>query len=136
MTETACQAGLPSRQTTLEEGRPTLVTMVVRIGPKKLRRRRIYLKEHREDAGLTQEQLAERLDTTKATISRIETGARDWTGSFLDAAAEALGKPDGSVFYYPPDDQKLANKLASAPENVRKQVHTVIEALLRAGERR
>lgn len=111
--------------------------MVARIGRKKpLQFRRLYLKEHREDAGLTQDQLAERMGTTKATISRIERGKRDYTGGFLEAAAEALGKADASVFYRPPKETDLAERLANAPINVREQVHTVIEALLKAGTRK
>jgi transcriptional regulator with XRE-family HTH domain len=113
--------------------------MVTRIGPRKLprRRRRIYLKEHRELAGLTQEQLAERMGTTKATISRIEGGQRDYTGGFLEAAAEALGKASGGVFLYPPSHQTdIVDKVASAPENVREQLSTVIDAFLAAGGRR
>lgn len=110
--------------------------MVVRIGRKRpLRFRRMFLKEHREAAGLTQEQLAERMGTTKATVSRIETGQRDYTGGFLEAAADALGKPDASVFYRPPQEADLVEKLASAPAAVRNQVHVVIDALLKTGLR-
>lgn len=96
--------------------------------------RRLYIKEHREAAGLTQQQLADRVGTTKATISRIETGLRDYTGGFLDAVAEALGKGSGAIFFHPPSHEaNIVERLASAPENVKEQLSTVIEAFLAAG---
>lgn len=39
---------------------------------------------------MTQEQLAERLDTTKANISRIENLRQGYTQDFLEAAAKVL----------------------------------------------
>jgi HTH-type transcriptional regulator / antitoxin HipB len=50
------------------------------------------LKMAREDAGLTQEQLAEKLQTKKTAISRIENHAKDIKLSTLEKFAEALGK--------------------------------------------
>lgn len=111
--------------------------MVTRIGRKKpLQFRRLYLKEHRLDVGLSQEQLAERMETTKATISRIETGSRDYTGGFLQAAADALGLHDVSAFYRPPDEAKLLERLSRAPESVKKQAYSVMDALLKTGSRK
>jgi transcriptional regulator with XRE-family HTH domain len=108
--------------------------MVARIGRKKpLRYRRLYLKEHREAAGLSQEQLAERMDTTKATISRIENGKRDYTGGFLEAAAKALGRADASVFYRPPEQAAIIERLFSAPENERDRGLIMLDALLKTG---
>lgn len=53
-------------------------------------RRKIYLKEWRKFRGLTQEQLAERLETTGPTISRIETGDINYTRESLESLAAAL----------------------------------------------
>jgi transcriptional regulator with XRE-family HTH domain len=50
------------------------------------------LKRAREEAGLTQEQLAEKLKTKKTAISRIENHAEDIKLSTLERFAEALGK--------------------------------------------
>lgn len=49
------------------------------------------LREWREAAGLSQEDLAERLGTTAQTISRKETGARTLTLDELDQIAPVLG---------------------------------------------
>ncbi|MCK5667610.1 MAG: helix-turn-helix transcriptional regulator [Gammaproteobacteria bacterium] len=52
----------------------------------------VMLKQARESAGLTQEELASRLNTKKTAISRIENHAEDIRLSTLEKVAEALGK--------------------------------------------
>ena len=52
----------------------------------------IALRQARESAGLTQEDLANRLKTKKTAISRIENHAEDIKLSTLDRVAKALGK--------------------------------------------
>ena len=50
------------------------------------------LKLAREEAGLTQEQLAKKLKTKKTAVSRIENHAEDIKLSTLERFAKALGK--------------------------------------------
>ena len=52
----------------------------------------VMLKQAREDAGLTQEELARRLHTKKTAISRIENHAEDIKLSTLERFAEAIGR--------------------------------------------
>ncbi len=52
----------------------------------------VMLKMARESAGLTQEQLAQKLKTKKSAISRIENHAEDIKLSTLEKFAQALGK--------------------------------------------
>lgn len=52
----------------------------------------VILKAAREEAGLTQEELAEKLHTKKSAISRIENHAEDIKLSTLEKFANALGK--------------------------------------------
>jgi HTH-type transcriptional regulator/antitoxin HipB len=52
----------------------------------------VMLRQARESAGLTQEELANRLKTKKSAISRIENHAEDIRLSTLEKVAEALGK--------------------------------------------
>jgi HTH-type transcriptional regulator / antitoxin HipB len=52
----------------------------------------VVLKQTREKAGLTQEELAHRLKTKKTAISRIENHAEDIKLSTLEKVAHALGK--------------------------------------------
>jgi DNA-binding XRE family transcriptional regulator len=51
----------------------------------------VVLRQAREAAGLTQEEVARRLNTTKSAISRIENHADDVRLSTLKRYAEAVG---------------------------------------------
>ena len=50
------------------------------------------LRQAREEKGMTQEQLAENIHTTKSAISRMENHAEDIKLSTLNKIAKALGK--------------------------------------------
>lgn len=52
----------------------------------------MVIKQAREKAGLTQEELADKLQTKKTAISRIENHAEDIKLSILEKVAHALGK--------------------------------------------
>jgi len=52
----------------------------------------VLLKEARESAGVTQEELASRLSTKKSAISRIENHAEDVKLSTIEKVANSLGK--------------------------------------------
>jgi HTH-type transcriptional regulator / antitoxin HipB len=52
----------------------------------------VLLRQAREEAGVTQEELARRLDTKKSAISRIENHAGDIRLSTLERYATALGR--------------------------------------------
>jgi len=52
----------------------------------------VMLKQARQEAGFTQEELAARLHTKKTAISRIENHAEDIKLSTLERFAEAIGK--------------------------------------------
>ena len=52
----------------------------------------VLLREARRESGLTQEELARRIRTTKSAISRIENHAEDIKLSTIEKVANALGK--------------------------------------------
>ncbi|MCH2450260.1 MAG: helix-turn-helix transcriptional regulator [Gracilimonas sp.] len=52
----------------------------------------VLLKQAREKAGLTQDQVAQQLNTKKTAVSRIENHAEDIRLSTLEKYAKALGK--------------------------------------------
>ena len=52
----------------------------------------VMLRSAREEAGFTQDEIAERLQTKKSAISRIENHAEDIRLSTLEKFAEAIGK--------------------------------------------
>lgn len=102
--------------------------MVTRIGSS--RPYRHYLKEWRLAKGLTQQDLADRLDIAKGQISRWENNQRALTMDVQVALADALDIDPGLIFHDPAQpsaDELLRN---ATPEQ-RRQAFTVIEALLR-----
>ncbi len=52
----------------------------------------VILRQAREEAGLTQEELADRVGTQKTAISRIENHAEDIKLSTIQKVAKALGR--------------------------------------------
>ncbi len=52
----------------------------------------VFLKQARLDSGVTQEEIAEKLNTKKSAISRIENHSEDIRLSTLQKYADALGK--------------------------------------------
>ena len=52
----------------------------------------VMLKQARSETGMTQEEIAKKLKTTRSAISRIENHTKDVKLSTLDKFAEALGK--------------------------------------------
>lgn len=68
-------------------------------------RRRHFIKEWREYRGLTQDQLAERLVMSKASLSRIENYLQPYTQDFLEACAAALLTEPASLIMRNPADQ-------------------------------
>jgi len=51
-----------------------------------------YLKEMRKENGLTQSEMAKKINTTSSVISRMENHAEDIKLSTIEKFAEALGK--------------------------------------------
>lgn len=49
------------------------------------------LQYYREKAGLTQQELADKLDIDRTTLARAENGVRDLVGSAYRKIAEILG---------------------------------------------
>lgn len=106
--------------------------MVTTIMAGNRRQRSIFLREWREHLHLTQDQLADRMETSKATVSRIESGARPYKEGFVEAAAEALGIGVRDLFR-DPTTKSLDDMLADAPESVRRQAQAIVETLLKTG---
>lgn len=72
--------------------------------PKKRPRRRTYFRQWRIHRGLSQEQLANRLDTSVASISRIENGSQPYTQDVLEALADALNTDPASLLMRNPEE--------------------------------
>jgi transcriptional regulator with XRE-family HTH domain len=105
--------------------------MVARIGPRRPFRQ--YLKEWRETRGLTQQQLADRLETGKDQISRWENGKRGMGAEVIAALSEALQLEPGDLFRDPavPSADELLRK--ATPEERRLAIDLVLRVV---GDRR
>lgn len=77
--------------------------MPQRIGDPR-RRRPHFIREWRAFRGLTQQQLADMLGTTKTSISRIEDLKQGYTQDFLEACADALGAHPGILLIRGPNE--------------------------------
>ena len=104
-----------------------------RVGNPKNRLRH-FIREWRQYRGLTQETLADRLETTKANISRIENLKQGYTQDFLEACAVALRT----------EATNLINRDQTDPEGIwslwdqakpaeRRQIVEIAKTLLRTG---
>lgn len=65
---------------------------------------RNYLRQWREKKQLTQEELADRVGTTKAVISLLENEKRPLSSKWLRKFADALGTTPGRILDIDPDE--------------------------------
>lgn len=104
-----------------------------RVGNPKNRLRH-FIREWRQHRGLTQEMLADRLETTKANISRIENRKQGYTQDFLEACAEALGTEASSLITRDPTDPEgIWSIWNQAKPGERRQIIEIAKTLLRTG---
>lgn len=68
------------------------------------------LREFRKRRGLTQEQLAERIDVTFQQIQQYESGANRLNTDKLQMVAKALSIPVSSLFTDGDDERALSNE--------------------------
>lgn len=97
--------------------------MSQRIGyrPKRVRRR-TFIKKWREYRNLTQDELAERLETSKASISRVENGQQAYTQDLLEACADILKTTPAGLLEIDPTDEEATERL-----RIEKIVRTVMQ---------
>lgn len=109
--------------------------MVTRIGLRSAKPVRTYFVEWREWKGWTQQELADRMETTAATVSRVEKGDRDWGKGYLEAFAYVIGCPNPTdPITRPPNAPiTLDDMLKDATPEQRRQAIAIVETLLRNG---
>ena len=101
-----------------------------RIGHK--RAVRWYVREHREKRGLTQEQLAERLNTNKGQVSKLERGAQRMNDDWAGLIAYALDIEPWELMRHP-DAPDPADLLSGLLERDRERVRQFADALKKTG---
>lgn len=109
--------------------------MSKRIGYRPKRPRLItYIKQWREYRDLTQDDLAERLETSKASISRIESGVQAYTQDFLEACAEALRTDPASLLMRDPtDDEAVWSLWDKAKMGERQMIEQIVRTVVKTG---
>lgn len=90
-----------------------------------------HLRAWREFRGLTQAQLAERVETTDNVISVLESGARGLSDKWLRKLAPALGTRPGWLLEFDPNDANLEvlEAFIEMPTEQKAQALRVINAL-------
>lgn len=107
--------------------------MVVRIGLKSAKPAKTYFKEWREWKGWTQQELADRMEIAKQTVSRVENGMRDWGKGYLEAFAYVIGCDVSDPITRSPDTPSADQLLRNATPEQRRQAMAIIEAVLKTG---
>ena len=95
---------------------------------------RNFFKEWRQSAGLTQQQLADRLGTTKTRVSMKESGKEGWDDAYLGALADALGltEPAHLIMRNPLAEEapwSLSDHLQKASPAKRREIMRVVAQL-------
>lgn len=107
--------------------------MSVRFQKPGSERRRHFIKEWRAHRGLTMERLADRLDISKATLSRIESGKQPYTQDTLEALADALScEPADLIMRNPTAPGAIWSLWEKATVAQRQQIESVVRALVEA----
>jgi transcriptional regulator with XRE-family HTH domain len=96
-------------------------------------RRRHFIKEWRNHRGLTLDRLADRVEISKATLSRIEGGKQPYTQDTLEALADALQcEPADLIMRDPTQAGAIWSLWEQANPAQRQQIESVVRALLAA----
>lgn len=90
-----------------------------------------HLRAWRESRGLTQAQLAEKIDTTDNVISMLESGDRQLTPKWLSKLAPVLDTRAGFLLEFAPEDTLLSllNAFTRLPNEQKPRALRLIEAL-------
>lgn len=108
-----------------------------RIKRPKRTRSRHFIKEWRDHRGLTQEQMASRVQISRENYGRIEAGKVPYNQDFLELAAYALGVDPADLLIRNPLDKSapwsIYDTLKKADPDTRTRIIAVMEALAKTG---
>jgi transcriptional regulator with XRE-family HTH domain len=97
-------------------------------------RPRHYVFEWRKYRGLTQDQLAERIDRSRGLISQFESGETELTEEMVYALAEAFRHTPGDVFRVNPLKEgtvvDITDALFDEPEDVKAKALGYVQGLV------
>jgi transcriptional regulator with XRE-family HTH domain len=93
-----------------------------------------YIRQWREYRGLTLEQLASRLGTTHASLSRVERGLQPYNQPLLEALANALQTEVASLLMRNPSDPDgIWSIWDQARPAERRQIVEIAKTLMKTG---
>lgn len=93
------------------------------------RKHPFYLREWRKHRGLTQQQLADRLDSSKGYVSDLENGKRRYNQDLLEALAYALMcEPADLLIRNPLQEDAIWSIWETVPEADRPRVIAMLRA--------
>ncbi len=93
--------------------------------------RPFYLKQWREHRGLSQQRLADRLNSSKGYISDLERGIRRYNQDMLEALADALNcDPADLLIRDPTDPTGIWSIWDQVPDAERPRIVAVIRAMV------
>lgn len=90
----------------------------------------LFLRQWRKHRGLTQEQLADRVNMTAPTISQLENNKQGFTGESLAKLAHALGCTPAALIAYDPTCQDSLWPVVEAAEKLQPKDRQRILAIL------
>lgn len=98
---------------------------------------RHFIREWRKAKGLTQEQLANRLNVAVSSISQLETGKQGYSQPMLEALADALGCQPADLLMRNPAMKNavwsIEDQLSKAAPEKRSAILAVVETMLKTG---
>jgi transcriptional regulator with XRE-family HTH domain len=98
------------------------------------KRRPTFFKQWRHHRNLSQERLAERLDTSVASVSRIETGRQPYTQDYLEALASALQTDPASLLMRDPEDPEAIWSIwDNAKQGEKKKILDMARSIVKTG---
>ncbi len=108
-------------------------TMYIMTQPRtRPRFRMTFIRSWREHRGLTLEQLADRVETTHATLSRVERGLQPYNQDMLERLAEALQtEPASLLMRNPVDPEGIWSIWDSAKPGERRQIVEIARTLIK-----
>lgn len=96
--------------------------------------RRTFIRQWRKLRGLTLEQLADRIGSTHASLSRIEGGKQPYSQPLLEAIAEALQTDVASLLMRDPSEpDAIWSVWDQAKPAERRQIVEIAKTLLKTG---
>lgn len=103
--------------------------MARRIAPGNSRAKH-YIREWRVFRGLTQQDIADGLATTTASVSRIETGVTPYTQDFLEAVASMLQTTPAQLLERDPAQPREPEIWSQLTAPQREQAIRILKALV------